>query len=238
MLVASLAIARSGPRGRRGSRRGSRGTRSSRTTTRTRRARGPATASSAGTPRRTEVPHRGRPRTRGSRGRRPARAAAALLLRKRVAGRVLEVGDDVGELRAHAPCRSEQPLERVHVDAVGLQLDGVDAGPPFAQRQQRAVVGGALDDHLVARSGPGARTGTRRPASTRSSPAPARVPRRGARRSSCAGAGSRSRCRRRSSPPGRSRRRAPPRRAGRRRRRCPATGRRGRRRWSRWGRSA
>ncbi len=42
--------------------------------------------------------------------------------------------------------------ERVRVDAVRLQLDRVHARPALAQRQQRAVVGGALDDHLVARA--------------------------------------------------------------------------------------
>ena len=44
----------------------------------------------------------------------------------------------------------EQPCERVGVDAVGLQLDRVQLRAALAQRQQRAVIGRALDDHLVA----------------------------------------------------------------------------------------
>ena len=73
----------------------------------------------------------------------------ALGQRQRVAGRVLEVGDDVRELRARA-ARAEQPRQRLRVDAVGLQLDGVQRRAALAQRQQRAVVGRALDDHVVA----------------------------------------------------------------------------------------
>ena len=43
----------------------------------------------------------------------------------------------------------EQPRERVDVDAVGLELDGVHVRSALAQREQRAVVRRALDDHLV-----------------------------------------------------------------------------------------
>ena len=53
----------------------------------------------------------------------------------------------VGRAAADPPSSSR---ERVGVDAVGLQLDGVQPRAALAQRQQRAVVGGALDDHLVA----------------------------------------------------------------------------------------
>ncbi len=35
---------------------------------------------------------------------------------------------------------AEQVAERVRVDPVGLQLDGVQLGSPSAQRQQRPVV--------------------------------------------------------------------------------------------------
>ena len=166
--------------------------------------------------------------------RRPARSRRLRFSqRERVAGRVLEVGDDVGELRARRAPAPSRCAERVACRSRRARSStACSCGAAFAQRQQRAVVGGALDDHLVAGSARGARTGTRRPASSRWSPARARARRRGARRSSCAGAGSRRRCRRRWCPRGRSRRRARRRRAGPRRRRCPATGRRGRRRWS------
>ena len=45
---------------------------------------------------------------------------------------------------------AQQGGERVGVDPVGLQLDRVQARAALAQRQQRAVVRRALDDHLVA----------------------------------------------------------------------------------------
>ena len=44
----------------------------------------------------------------------------------------------------------EHPLERGDVDPVGLELDHPHVGAAVAQRQQRAVVGGPLDDHRVA----------------------------------------------------------------------------------------
>ena len=74
--------------------------------------------------------------------------ALALGRRERAAGRVVEVGDHVGEL--HRPV-GERRLERVRRRcrrpraATGHQLD---AGA--AEQQQRAVVGGLLDDHPVA----------------------------------------------------------------------------------------
>ncbi len=90
----------------------------------------------------------------------------ALGQRQRVAGGVLEVGDDVGELRARL-AGGEQVRERVGVDPVGLQLDRVQRGAALAQREQRAVVGGALDDDVVAGAHEAARRGRRRPASSR-----------------------------------------------------------------------
>ena len=44
----------------------------------------------------------------------------------------------------------ERDLERVDVDAVGLERDREDLGAELPQRQQRAVVGGRLDHHDVA----------------------------------------------------------------------------------------
>ena len=72
----------------------------------------------------------------------------ALLGRQRVAGRVLEGGDDVGELRAGPG--GQHPLDRRHVDAVVLELDRPHVRAAVAEREQRAVVRGALDDHRVA----------------------------------------------------------------------------------------
>jgi len=54
----------------------------------------------------------------------------------------------VGELRPRA--RGEHALDRGDVDPVGLELDHPHVGAAVSQRQQRAVVGGALDDHRVA----------------------------------------------------------------------------------------
>ncbi len=75
----------------------------------------------------------------------------ALDQREGVAGGVLEVGDDVGELRPHGRCTlsGEQPREGVGVDAVGCQLHRMHTRPPRAQREQGTVVGGALHDHVV-----------------------------------------------------------------------------------------
>jgi hypothetical protein len=75
----------------------------------------------------------------------------ALLRAQRVAGRVLEVRDDVRELGAEVGVL-EQGRDAVDVDAVGLQLDHPDVGAAVAQVQQRAVVGRRLDDHRVARA--------------------------------------------------------------------------------------
>ena len=55
----------------------------------------------------------------------------------------------MGELRPRPGGAAEQARERFGVDAVGLQLDRHAGAPPLAQREQRAVVGGALDDDLV-----------------------------------------------------------------------------------------
>jgi hypothetical protein len=73
----------------------------------------------------------------------------ALLAGERVPGRVLEVGDDVRELGPQAAL--EQLGERVHVDAVGLEVHRHDVRPALAQPEQRAVVGRALDDDGVVR---------------------------------------------------------------------------------------
>ena len=81
-------------------------------------------------------------------GREPQQLAA-LLRAQRVAGRVLEVGDDVRELRLDAA--GEQRAERGRVDPVRLQLDHVQVGAAVAQVEQRAVVGRRLDDDGVAR---------------------------------------------------------------------------------------
>ena len=72
----------------------------------------------------------------------------ALLARERAAGRVVEVGDDVGQGRPRAAL--ERALQRGHVDAVVLQRDGQELGSQLAQRQQRAVVARGLDHHQVA----------------------------------------------------------------------------------------
>ena len=74
--------------------------------------------------------------------------ALALGTRQRVAGGVVEVGDDVGELRSDTAveCRRE-PLE---VDSVWLDRDRRERGAVLAQREQRAVVARSFDDHLVA----------------------------------------------------------------------------------------
>ncbi len=60
----------------------------------------------------------------------------------------MEVGDDVRELGPRAAL--ERLLERLDVDAVGLQRDGQELGPQSAQRQQCAVIAGRLDHHQVA----------------------------------------------------------------------------------------
>jgi hypothetical protein len=73
----------------------------------------------------------------------------ALLAREREAGRVLEVGDDVREGGLDAA--REQRAQGLRVDAVGLELDRVQLGPAVAEVEQRAVIGRALDDDLVAR---------------------------------------------------------------------------------------
>ena len=80
--------------------------------------------------------------------------AAALLLREGAAGRVVEVGNDVYELRLVAV--GECLLDPVDLDAVGLEgnADPVDA--ELLQHQQRAVVRRLLDDDLVARLEQGA----------------------------------------------------------------------------------
>jgi hypothetical protein len=55
---------------------------------------------------------------------------------------VRELGGEVGVL--------EQGRDAVDVDPVGLQLDHAHVGAAVAQVEQRAIVGGRLDDHRVA----------------------------------------------------------------------------------------
>ena len=74
--------------------------------------------------------------------------ALALRGREGAAGRVVEVGDDVGE-RDRALL--ERRLERADVDAVGLQGHRDELDPELAEQQQGAVVGGLLDRHPGAR---------------------------------------------------------------------------------------
>ena len=71
-----------------------------------------------------------------------------LLGRQRVAGGVLEVRDDVGKLGPRSG--REHALKRGDVDPVGLELDHPHVGAAVAQRQQRPIVRGPLDDHGVA----------------------------------------------------------------------------------------
>ncbi len=150
----------------------------------------------------------------------------ALGRRERVPGGVLEVGDDVRQLRLHClrsaaagrrarPCRSRPAAARPRAPSrrarAATAACGHTSGAPRSPRR---------------RAPRAARTGTRRPASSRWSRAHAPAPPRGDPRSTPATAGSRPRCRRRWCPPGRSRTRGPPRRADRPRRRCRATARR------------
>src|SRR5918992_1914886 len=72
----------------------------------------------------------------------------ALLERQGAAGRVLEVGYDVRELRARPGL--EGPGESVDVDAVCLELYRQDLRTQLAQCKERAVVGRRLYDHDVA----------------------------------------------------------------------------------------
>ena len=127
----------------------------------------------------------------------------ALLARERVPGGVLEVRDDVRELRARA--LGEQPLELVDVDAVLLERDHADVRAALLEAEQRAVVGRALDDDRVAVADElveEERVGLHRPVGDEDV---SRARRRAARRSTCAAGRSRSTCRRRSCRRGRSR---------------------------------
>ena len=72
----------------------------------------------------------------------------ALGERQRVPGGVLEVRDDVHELRLHAAV--EQRAQLVGVDAVGLERHHPHVGAEAAEVQQRAVVRRLLDDDGVA----------------------------------------------------------------------------------------
>ena len=72
----------------------------------------------------------------------------ALGERQRVAGRVLEVGDDVRELRRDAAV--EQRRDSSTSMPSVLELDHAHVGAEAAQAQQRAVVRRLLDDDGVA----------------------------------------------------------------------------------------
>ena len=85
----------------------------------------------------------------------------ALLGAQRVAGRVLEVGDDVRELRAHA-ARSSSVASAVDVDPVGLQLDHAHVGAAVAQ--VRAACGRRSGDSTTTAS-PGSTSSSNRNAS-------------------------------------------------------------------------
>src|SRR4051794_10136130 len=71
-----------------------------------------------------------------------------LVERERVAGRVLERGDDVSQRRAGA--RFERGSQSRDVDAVVLERDRKDLRAAVAQRKERAVVGRRLDHDEVA----------------------------------------------------------------------------------------
>ncbi len=64
------------------------------------------------------------------------------------AGRVLEVRDDVEELRR---VLGQRRFERLEVRAVGLERDAHDRGVVAAKERQRPVVGRRFDEHHVAR---------------------------------------------------------------------------------------
>ncbi len=72
----------------------------------------------------------------------------ALVDRERVAGWVLEVGNDVRQLRLRSG--KQHALECRDVDPIRLELDHPYVGTPAAQRQQRTVIRWPLHDHRVA----------------------------------------------------------------------------------------
>jgi hypothetical protein len=76
--------------------------------------------------------------------------APPLLERERASRGVVEVRDDVGELRSRA--RLERPGERLYVDPVRLQRDREDLGTERPQGEQRSIVGWGLHYDEVALS--------------------------------------------------------------------------------------
>ena len=74
--------------------------------------------------------------------------APPLLGRERAAGRVVGVGDDVGELDRPL---GERRLQRADVEPVGLERHRHQLDAELLQQQQGAVIGRLLDDHPVAR---------------------------------------------------------------------------------------
>lgn len=71
---------------------------------------------------------------------------AALLFGEGAAGRVVEVGDDVGELDR---AQFEGLLERIDVDSVFLECDRHEDDPDLLEQEQGAVVTRLLDHDPV-----------------------------------------------------------------------------------------
>ena len=137
-----------------------------------------------------------------------------LLGRERAAGRVVEVGNDVGELDRPL---CQRGFEGGDVEPVVLERDRHQLDPEPLQHQQRAVVGRLLDHHPVPRPRAGARRASSRPPASRWRPSPGRrrAPR-AAARPTRRGPDGRSRCRRRGPFPSPRQAPPPPRRAPRR----------------------
>ena len=142
---------RSCPPGRPGSRPGCRGTRSSRTTMRRRRCRRSSSESIVGMRLALEAQlHVGvvledREAVLG----RQLEQASPLLERQRAAGRVLEVGDDVGEASAGRRTRAPSASAPTSMPSASSGMARISA-PSFRSDEQRAVVGGRLHHHEVA----------------------------------------------------------------------------------------
>jgi hypothetical protein len=68
--------------------------------------------------------------------------------RHQVAGRVLEVGDQVGQ---GGPRRPQHATERVEIPAVDVHGSADETSPGAAQSRERVGVSGRLDQHAVAR---------------------------------------------------------------------------------------
>ncbi len=75
--------------------------------------------------------------------------APALLERERAAGRVVGVGDDVGELDRPL---LQRRLQLGDVEPVGLQPHRHQLDAELLQQEQSAVIGRLLDDHPISRA--------------------------------------------------------------------------------------